>query len=80
MIVCVHVDDITVARESEACDFLRTCLLEEVQTTGGEISGYLGCVFERDRKGDVICASQRAFFESIVSRYGADAVSDLPDS
>ena len=29
MIVCVHVDDIAVAGESEACDFLSTCLLEE---------------------------------------------------
>ena len=34
MTVCVHVDDITVAGESEACDFLSTCLLEEFQTTG----------------------------------------------
>ena len=29
MIVCVHVDDITVAEESEACDLVSTCLLEE---------------------------------------------------
>ena len=28
MIVCVHVDGITVAVESEAWDFLSTCLLE----------------------------------------------------
>ena len=50
MIVCVDVDDITVAGESEAWDFLSTCLLEEFQTTGGELSWYLGCAFERDRK------------------------------
>ena len=35
MVVRVHVDGITVAGESEACDFLSTCLLEEFQTTGG---------------------------------------------
>ena len=80
MIVCVHVDDITVAGESEACDFLSTCLLEEFQTTGGELSWYLGCAFKRDRKGGVLRASQRAFIESVVSRYGVDAVSDLPSS
>ena len=80
MIVCVHVDDITVAGESEARDFLSTCLLEEFQTTGGELSWHLGCVFERDRKGGVLRASQRAFIKYVVSRYGFDAVSDLPAS
>ena len=50
MIVCLHVDDITLAGESEACDFLDTCLLEGFQVTGGELSWYLGCAFERDRK------------------------------
>ena len=80
MIVFVQVDDISVAGESEACDFLSTCLLEEFQTTGGELSWYLGCEFERDRKGGVLRASQRAFIESVVSRYGIDAASDLPAS
>ena len=80
MIVCVHVDNITVAGESKACDFLSTCLLEKFQTTGGELSCYLGCAFERDRKGDVLRASQRAFIESVVRRYRVDAVSDLPAS
>ena len=80
MIVSVHVDDITVAGESEACDFLSTCLLKEFQTTGGELSWYLGCAFERDRKRGVLRASQKAFIESVVSRYGVDAVSDLPAS
>ena len=128
MTVCVHVDDITVAEEPEACNFLCTCLLEKFQTfvfffnltysrwtsslpfclwsqrifpslpcsrltffyrdassallqlvnqwlTGGELSWYLGCAFERDRKGGVVRASRRAFIESVVSRYGADAVS-----
>ena len=49
------------------CDFLSTCLLEEFQTTGGALSWYLGCAFERDRKGGDFCASQRAFIESVVS-------------
>ena len=71
-------DDITVAGEPEACDYLGTCLLEEFQTTGGELSWYLGCAFERDRKGGVLRASQRAFVESVASRYGIGAVSHLP--
>ena len=80
IIVCVHVDDTTVAEESEACDFLSTCLLEEFHPTGGELSWYLGCTFERDRKGGVLRTSQKAFIESVVSRYGVDALSDLPAS
>ena len=67
MIIYVHVDDITVRGESEACYFLCTCLIEEFQTTGGELSWYLGCTFKRDRKGGVLRASQRAFIESVVS-------------
>ena len=57
MIVCVHVDGITVAGESEACGFLSTCLLEEFQTSRGELSWYLGCAFERDRKEGILRAS-----------------------
>ena len=79
MVVCVHVDGITVAGESKACDFL-SCSLEEFQTTGGELSWYLGYASERDRKEDVLRASQRAFIKSVVNRYGADAGSDLPAS
>ena len=78
MIVCVHVDDIIVAGVPDACDFLSKCLLEEFQTTGGELSWYLGCAFERDRNKDVLRVSQRAFVESVVSRYGVDAESNLP--
>ena len=73
-------DDITVAGESEACNYLGTCLLEEFQTTIGELSWFLGCAFERDRKGGVLRASQRAFIESVASRYGVDAVSHFPAS
>ena len=56
---------------------VNTCLLEELQSTGEELLWYLGCAFERDRKRGVLRASQRAFIESVVSRYGVDAVSDL---
>ena len=76
----LNVDGITVAGESEACDFLSTCLLEEFQTTGGELSWSLGCAFGRDRKGGVFRASQRAFIEPAVNRHGIDALSDLPAS
>ena len=80
MIVCVRVDDITVAGESEECDFLSTCLLEKFQSTGGELSWYLGLVFGHDRKRGVLRASQKNLIESVVSRHGVDAVSDLSAS
>ena len=73
-------DDITVVGESDECDFLSTCLLEEFQSTGGELSWYLGLSFEHDRKGGVLRASQGAFIESVVSRDGVDAVSHLSAS
>ena len=34
----------------EACDFLIKCILGELQTTGEELSWYLGYTFERDWK------------------------------
>ena len=69
MILCVHVGDIAVAGDADACDFLSTCLLGEFWTTEGKLLWYLECAFERDRKGGLLRASQRAFIESVVSRH-----------
>ncbi|CAM9895183.1 unnamed protein product [Ascophyllum nodosum] len=80
MILCVHVDDIIVGGESEVCDALYASLLKEFQTTQGNLSWYLGCAFERDKAGGVLRMSQRAFKESVASRYGIDTVSGLPAS
>ena len=80
MVVCVHVEDITVAGESGVCDFLSTFLLEKFQPTGWELSWHLGCAFECHSKEDVLRAAQEAFIESVVSLYGVNAVSDLPAS
>ena len=80
MILCVHVDDIIVAGESEVCDALYASLLQEFQTTQGNLSWYLGCAFERDKAGGVLRMSQRAFIESVASRYGVNTVSGLPAS
>lgn len=68
IVVCVHVEDITVAGMAEACDCLSKCLLEGFQTTGGELSWYLGCMFERDKdKGvsRVAEGAQRVCCESV---------------
>ena len=54
MVLCVHVDDIIVAGESEVCDALHAPLLEKFQTTQGNLSWYLGCAFERDKAGGVL--------------------------
>ena len=81
MILCVHVvDDIIVAGESEVCDALYASLLQEFQTTQGNLSWYLSCAFERDKAVGVLRMSQRAFIESVASRYGVNAVSGLPAS
>ena len=80
MILDVHVDDIIVAGESEVCDALYASLLQELQTTQGNLSWYLGCAFERDKAGGVLRMSQRAFIESVASRCGVNTVSGLPAS
>ena len=72
MILCVHVDDI-VGGES-ACDALYASLLQEFQTTQGNLSWYLGCTFKRDKAGGVLRMSQRALIESVASRYGVNTV------
>ena len=73
MIVCDQKGYITVAGVPDARDFRSKCLLEESQTTGRELSWYLECAFERDRKKGVIRVSQLAFVESVVNRYGVDS-------
>jgi len=64
----------------EACCFFVKCLLEPFQTKGGELSWYLGCAFERDMKEGIPRVSQRELVETVVSRYGIDAETDLPAS
>ena len=80
MILCVHVDDIIVAGESEVCDALYASLLQELQTAQRNLSWYLGCAFERHKAGGVLRMSQRAFIESVASRYGVNTLSGLPAS
>ena len=80
MILCVHIDDIIVAGESEVCDALYTSLLQVFQTTQRNLSWYLDCTFERDKAGGVLRMSQRAFIASVASRYGVNTVSRFPVS
>ena len=61
MNLCVHVDDIIVGGESEVCDALYASLLQEFQTTQGNLSWYLGCASERDKADGVLRMPQRAF-------------------
>ena len=51
-----------------------------IKTTGGELSWHLGCAFEHDRKEGDLRVSQRVFVDSVVSRHGVDAESNLPAS
>ena len=77
MILYVHVHDIIVGGEFEVCDALYASLLQEFQTTQGNSSWHLGCAIERNKAGGVLRMTQRAFLESVSSRYGAGAVSGL---
>ena len=65
MILCVHVDYIIVGGAPEVCDALYAFLLQGFQTSQENHSWYLGCAFERDKSGDVLRMSQRAFIEYV---------------
>ena len=56
--VCSHVDDIIVEGESKVCDALFVSLLQELQTTRGDLSWYLGCAFDQEKASGVLRMSQ----------------------
>ena len=54
-------------------NFLNTCLLDELQNAEGELSWYLGCAFERDRKESALRMSHRRERLSSLSSVGMDS-------
>ena len=77
-VLCVYVvDDIIVAGKSDVCDVFYASSMQELQTTQGYLSWYLGCVYERDKPDGDLRMSQRAFIEPGTRRYGVDAVSGI---
>ena len=67
LILVVHVDDVLVSEEKEACDELHHTLNEYFPTENlGELKWYLGCAVERDWQQGSVAIKQPAMI-SILS-------------
>ena len=75
-ILVVHVDDILVSGEKEACDELHHTLNENFPTENfGELKWYLGCAVERDWQRGSVTIKQPAMIDTITKRFNMTAQS-----
>ena len=76
LILVVHVDDILVSGEKEACDELHHTLIENFPTENiGELKWYLGCAAERDWQGGSVTIKQPAMIDTLTKRFKVTAQS-----
>ena len=76
LILVVHVDDILVSGEKEACDELHHTLNENFPTENlGELKWYLGCAAERDWQGESVAIKQPAMIDTLTKRFNVTAQS-----
>ena len=72
----VHVDDILVSGEKEACDELHHTLNENFLAENlGEVKWYLGCAVERDWQEGSVIIKQPAVIDSLTKRFNVTAQS-----
>ena len=77
----VHVDDILVIGEKEACDELHHALNEKSPTENlGELKWCLGCAVERDWQQGSITIKQPAMIDTFTKCFNVAAQSDTPTS
>ena len=76
LILVVHVDDILVSGEKEACNELHHTLNENFPTENlGELKWYLGCAAERDWQGGSVTIKQPAMIDTLTKRFNVTAQS-----
>ena len=82
LIVCVHVDDLAVtAKDKKTFDDFYAQLKEEFAVNDmSDLSWYLGCAIERDRKEGVMKITQTAFVDSLVDRFDVRYATQTPAS
>jgi hypothetical protein len=78
-VVAVHVDDCTIAASnSRLIEEFKAGLRQHVEVTDlGELHWMLGVEIKRDREAQTIHLSQRAYIDSILSRYNFDELKPL---
>ena len=76
LILVVHVDDILVSGEKEACNELHYTLNEKFSTENlVELKWYLGCAAERDWQGGSVTIKQPAMIDILTKRFNVTAQS-----
>ena len=74
LILVVHVDDILVSGEKEACDGQHHIQNEKIPTENlGELKWYLGCVVERDWQQGSVAIKQPAVIYTLTKRFSVTA-------
>ena len=75
-IIVVHVDDIVVSGEKEACEGLHHILNETFTTENlEELKWYLGCTVERDWQGVSVTIKQPAMIDALTKSFNVTAQS-----
>ena len=81
LILVVHVDDILVSGEEEACDELHHTLNENFPTKNlGELKWYLGYAVERHWQQGCVTIKQPAMIDTLTKRSNVTTQSDTPAS
>ena len=74
LILVVHVDDVLVSEEKEACDELHHTLNEHFPTENlGELKWYLGCAVERDLQQGSVAFKQPAMIYTLTKHFSVTA-------
>ena len=81
LIFVVHVDDILVSGEKEACEELHHTLSEHFPTENlGELKWYLGCAVERNWQQGSVTIKQPVMIDTLTKRFNVTSQSDTPAS
>ena len=81
LVVGVHVDDIIMLGEKDACvKFLEELRQQFPVNNQGELKMYTGCAFVRDWESGVLEMNQASFAENLVAQDGIFARSNIPGS
>ena len=78
-IMAVHVDDIVMAGSDEACGDFHAALNSKSPTNNlSELTWNTGGAFKRNCELGMLEITQKAFDESMLSRFGVNSSSDIP--
>ena len=79
LITDVAVDDIVIGGSDAACRDFHAALDMKIPTNNlGDLTSYAGCALNRNRELGTLEATQTAFVERMLNRFGVNSFSDTP--